>query len=122
MSPRPYVIVTCANRLSQTRTTSVVTLTRTSPLHEVTLNNLYWNPSTVRRWVIQNNINYHQERRYLADLQLQEEIQKSQRYQRRLSIVLSAIRDAIADCQKWQEQAKTKGKAAQKPVPGPHPI
>src|SRR6266404_2184596 len=89
------------------------------PLHEVKLNNIYWAPYLVRQWITQNDINYHHEQRYLADLLHQEEIWKSQRYQRQLSIVLSAIQDAIADCQKWQNQAKTeKGKDVQSPTPG----
>ncbi len=88
-------------------------------LHEVKLNNLYGHPYIVQQWIVQNNIDYHHEQRYLADFLYQEEIRKSQRYQRRLSIVLSAIQDAIADCQKWQNQAKTeKGKDAQSPAPG----
>ena len=84
------------------------------PLHEVNLNNLYGHPYIVRQWIVQNNINHHHEQRYLADFLYQEEIWKSQRYQQWLSIVLSAIRDAIADCQRWQNQAKIeKGKAMQ---------
>src|SRR6266404_4016429 len=91
-------------------------------LHEVKLNNLYGHPYIVRQWITQNNIDHHREQRYLADFLYQEEIRKSQCYQRRLSIVLSAIQDAIADCQKWQEQVKTgKGKAVQNPVIGPQP-
>src|SRR6266404_4681374 len=89
------------------------------PLHEVKLNNIYWAPYLVRQWIVQNDINYYHEQRYLADLRYQEEIWKSQRYQRRLSIVLSAIQDAIADCQRWKNQVKTgKGKDTQSPVPG----
>src|SRR6266404_2167436 len=92
------------------------------PLHEVKLNNLYGHPYIVCQWITQNNIDYHREQRYLADFLYQEEIQKSQRYQRRLSIVLSAIRDAITDCQRWQNQAKTeKGKDVQSPALGPLP-
>ena len=92
------------------------------PLYEVNLNNLYWHPYIAQQWVIQNDIDYHREERYRRDFLYQEEIRKSQRYQRRLSIVLSAIRDAITDCQTWQEQARRgKGKATKKPVPGPHP-
>src|SRR6266404_901549 len=89
------------------------------PLHKVKLNNLYWHPYIAQQWVIQNDIDYHREERYRRDYLYQEEIWKSQHYQRRLSIILSAIRDAIADCQRWQEQAKTgKGKAVQKSVSG----
>ena len=84
------------------------------PLHEVKLNNLYWHPHIVRQWIGQNDIDYYREQRYLANILHQEEVQRSLRYQRRLSIVLSAIRDAIADCQKWQDQVKIgKGKAVQ---------
>ncbi len=91
------------------------------PLHEVALNNLYWHPYVAQQWVIQNDIDVHREERYRRDFLYQEEIRKSQRYQRRLSIVLSAIRDAIADCQRWQDQAKIeKGKAVKRPVAGPH--
>src|SRR6266404_983864 len=86
------------------------------PLHEVKLNNLYWHPHIVRQWVGQNDIDYHCEQRYLADFLYQEEIRKSLRYQRHLAIVLSAIQDAILDCQRWQNQAKTgKGKDVQNP-------
>ncbi len=86
-------------------------------LHEVKLNNLYGHPYIVRQWIVQNNIDYHREQRYLADFLYQEEVRKSQRYQRRLSIVLSAIWDAITDCQRWQNQAKTgKGKDVQSPA------
>ncbi len=51
------------------------------PLHEVNLNNIYWAPYLVRQWIVQNDIDYHREQRYLADLQHQEEIRKSQHYQ-----------------------------------------
>ncbi len=90
-------------------------------LHEVKLsqNNIYWAPYLVHQWIVQNDINYHREQRYLADFLYQEEIRKSQRYQRQLSIVLSAIQDAIADCQRWQNQVKTgKGKDVQSPALG----
>ena len=100
-------------------TTLVVTLTQTSYLHKVNLNNLYWDHRIVRQWVTQNNIDYHCEQRYLADFLLQEEIRKSQRYQHQLTIVLSTIQDTILDCQKWQNQAKTeKGKDVQSPASG----
>jgi len=52
------------------------------PLHKVNLNNLYGHPYIVRQWITQNNIDYHHEQRYLADFLYQEEIRKSQRYQR----------------------------------------
>src|SRR6266404_1732874 len=76
------------------------------PLHEVNLNNLYWSCHTVSQWITQNEIDYHVEQRYLADLALQEEIQRSQQYQQRLAIILSAIRDTILDCQRWQNQVR----------------
>ncbi len=92
-------------------------------LHEVNLNNLYWDPCIVRQWIVQNNINYHCEQRYLADFLYQEEIRKSQQYQRHLTIVLSAIQDTILDCQWWQNQVKTgKGKDMQSPASGLPPI
>src|SRR6266404_2175203 len=107
MSPRSLVIVTCAH-LSKSDVYDIgCNINSNFSLHEVKLNNLYWHPYIVWQWVIQNDIDYHREQRYLRDFLYQEEIWKSQRYQQRLSIVLSAIRDAIADCQKWQEQAKT---------------
>src|SRR6266404_97901 len=88
-------------------------------LHEVKLNNIYWAPYLVCQWIVQNNINYHRKQRYLTNLLHQEEVWKSQQYQRRLTIVLSAIQDAILDCQRWQDQAKTgKGKDVQSPAPG----
>ncbi len=72
-------------------------------LHEMwhlqELNNLYGHPYIVWQWIIQNDIDYHCEQRYLADFLYQEEIQKSQRYQLRLAIVLSTIQDTILDCQ-----------------------
>src|SRR6266404_1568185 len=76
----------------------------------------------VRQWIVQNDIDYHREQRYLADFLYQEEIRKSQRYQRRLAIILSTIQDTILDCQKWQNQAKTeKGKDMQSPASGLSP-
>ncbi len=47
------------------------------PLHEVNLNNIYWAPYLVCQWIVQNDIDYHCEQRYLADLRHQEEIRKS---------------------------------------------
>src|SRR6266404_6069912 len=87
------------------------------PLHKVNLNNLYWSRRTVSQWITQNNIDYHIEQRYLANLALQEEIQRSQRYQRRLAVVLSAIHDTICNCQMWQNQAR-KEKDMQSPAAG----
>src|SRR6266404_2945438 len=81
------------------------------PLHKVKLNNLYWHPHIIHQWIGQNEIDHHHEQRYQADLALQEEIWRTQRYQRRLAIVLSTIQDAIRDCQRWQNQARQeKGK------------
>src|SRR6266404_916433 len=89
------------------------------PLHKVNLNNLYGHPYIIRQWIVQNDIDYHHEQRNLADFLHQEEVQKSQQYQRRLSIILSTIQDAILDCKRWQNQAKTgKGKDVQSPAPG----
>ncbi len=89
------------------------------PLHKVNLNNLYWDPRVVRQWIVQIDIDYHREQRYLADFLYQEEIRKSQWYQWCLTIVLSAIQDTILDCQRWQNQAKTgKGKGMQSPASG----
>src|SRR6266404_5182301 len=88
-------------------------------LHEVKPNNLYWDCRIIRQWITHNDIDYHREQRYLADFLIQEEIRKSQQYQYRLTIVLSAIQDAILDCQKWQNQAKIgKGKDVQNSVAG----
>src|SRR6266404_135841 len=90
------------------------------PLHEVNVDNLQHHRHFVLQYITQQNIDYHREERYRRDFLYQEEIWKSQCYQRRLSIVLSAIKDAIADCQRWQEQAKTgKGKDVQSPARGP---